>query len=205
MEQEYIIIPNLTYLGNRVYYKPSNEKEDAIATPVATLVSNPENTYVAQAYIPTGLNNNNNSSVLSATNVAQAYIPTSLNNNNSSSVLSDTMLPPDTQLSKITMYTTDSLGRETIQKNYTFYKAKYEDRFTEQNIIGYIELGKYMSKNHTNKSIKFTKGTFFISYPTNNKFPALYYDPTSGGGNKRRKSYRRRRVSGKRKSRKSMK
>ena len=182
MEQEYIIIPNLTYLGNRVYYKPSNEKEDAIATPVATLVSNPENTYVAQA-----------------------YIPTSLNNNNSSSVLSDTMLPPDTQLSKITMYTTDSLGRETIQKNYTFYKAKYEDRFTEQNIIGYIELGKYMSKNNNNKSIKFTKGTFFISYPTNNKFPALYYDPTRGGGNKRRKSYRRRRVSGKRKSRKSMK
>ena len=39
MEQEYIIIPNLTYLGNHVYYKPSDEKK-SVAIVEATSVNN---------------------------------------------------------------------------------------------------------------------------------------------------------------------
>jgi hypothetical protein len=164
--------------------EPSDEKKDTNVIPVATLVSDPENTLVAQAVNPT--NNNNN--------------------NNSSNVTSVTVLPPTADLTSIVNISFDTLPKWLKQScTYTFYEAMYRNPTMKEGLIGFTELGKYRGKNYSTNQLLFSKGNFLLyKHPRYQTSNVLYYDPTSRGGNKK-KSYRRRRVSSKRKSRKTKK
>jgi hypothetical protein len=194
MEQEYIIIPNLSYLGNKVYYKPSDEKEPATPIATATAVSDNSNLLSVDAY--------------------------PVNNSNSNNIFVSTRRVDDTEIPGYIKYTDGNNLKEVPRPGYLnpkdirfsffqenpkkiIYKRSFGERGSGYHRGGFVPIGHYVGAQIVRDQYEYRFSVDdTVVY---DDYSILYYDPTSSGGNKRRKSYRGRRVSAKRKSRRSRK
>jgi hypothetical protein len=188
----YQIIPNLTYLGNQVYYKTSGEKEPAPIA-MATAVSDNSNLLSVDAY--------------------------PVNNSNSNNIFTSTRRVDDTEIPGYIKYTDGNNLKEVPRPGYLnpkdirfsffqenpkkiIYKRSFGERGSGYHSGGFVPIGHFIGANIIREQYQYRFST--DDTDIYDDFSGLYYDPTSSGGN-RRKSYRRGRVSAKRKSRKSRK
>jgi hypothetical protein len=183
MEQEYIIIPNLSYLGNKVYYKPSDEKEP-VAIVEATSVNNNISPVTAYA-VSEPINSSSSSSISSyrrRDSETPGYIKYSDGNHLKEVPRPAYINPKDIRF---------SFFQENPKK--TIYQLLGRNS-------GFVPIGHFVGAQKV-------RGEYEYKFSVDDTgvyddYSILYYDPTSSGGNKRRKSYRRNFSSIKKKSRK---
>jgi hypothetical protein len=183
MEQEYIIIPNLIYLGNQVYYKPSDEKK-SVAIVEATSVNNNISPVTAYAVVEPI---NSSSSSVSSSRRRDSETPGYISYDDAHHLEE---VPISDYKNKNTRF---SFFQENPKK--IIYRRLLGDN-------GFVPIGHFVGA-------QIVRGNYDYRFSLNDKsifsnYDRLYYDPTSSGGNKR-KSYRRNFASIKRKSRKSRK
>jgi hypothetical protein len=209
---DYQIIPNLTYLGNQVYYRVEQlPLATAEITSLSTVIAYqiiPNLTYLGrEVYTQVEELPLATASVTSSVPTASVIAPSNLNSSNSNVTSSVIPVSEGSHFKKIvTEIDSVKINFESVcrwlnsNKNKDLYKPKYGVRNSRPSLVGFILLGKYVKANPWSQKIQFTNGIFNTNTIMGVDYN-LYYDPTSSGGN-RRKSYRRGRVSAKRKSRK---
>ncbi len=209
---DYQIIPNLTYLGNQVYYRVEQlPLATAEITSLSTVIAYqiiPNLTYLGrEVYYRVEQLPLATAEITSSVPTASVIAPSNLNSSNSNVTSPVIPVSEGSHFKKIDFQRTGDGTKDFLDLN-TWLKSNinkdiYKPKYGRNDLVGFILLGKYV-KGYT-YHIQFTNGilrqSLFHDFFTR---PDLYYDPTSSGGN-RRKSYRRGRVSAKRKSRKSRK